>query len=211
VELSPAVLAMAPLFPQNHGVLDDPRVHAEVMDGRAWLRRTDRRYDVISLEPMAPNFAGVNALYSREFYELAAARLEEGGLAAQWVPFHLLSIHDARAIVSTFREVFPDAVLWIDPVDLTGIVVGRRAAQGKPLGAAWPGLAREVPRNMAPASVPQWLALDPAGVARYADGAAVITDDNQLLAYGPERHRELKLVGTGMKNLELVRAAGQAR
>lgn len=211
VELSPAVYAMAPLFAQNHGVLGDPRVHPQVMDGRAFLRRTEQRYDVISLEPMAPNFAGVNALYSREFYELAAARLREGGLMAQWVPFHLLSVHDARAIVNTFRGVFPEAILWIDPVDLTGIVVGRRGAADPPLGSAWPGLARRAPRDLAPASIPAWLALDARGVERYADGAATITDDNQLLAYGPERHRELQLVGTGVKNLELVRQAGQAR
>jgi predicted membrane-bound spermidine synthase len=211
VELSSAVYAMAPLFPQNHGVLLDPRVHPLTMDGRAFLRRTEQRFDVISLEPMAPNFAGVNALYSREFYELAAARLRDGGLAAQWVPFHLLSVHDARAIVNTFRGVFPDAVLWIDPVDLTGIVVGRRRGEGPPLGAAWPGLARRVERDLAPAVIPQWLALDARGLERYADGAATITDDNQLLAYGPERHRELKLVGTGVANLALVRAAGQAR
>ena len=36
----------------------------------------------VSLEPMPPNFAGVNALYSREFYELVATRLNEHGIAA---------------------------------------------------------------------------------------------------------------------------------
>src|SRR5262249_20029974 len=66
VELEPAVLRMAPLFHSTHGVLDDPRVHTHVMDGRAWLRRSGARYDVVTLEPMPPHFAGVNALYSRE-------------------------------------------------------------------------------------------------------------------------------------------------
>jgi spermidine synthase len=63
VELNPAVLRMAPLFASNHGVLDDPRVRAIAMDGRAWLRRSRERYDVVTLEPMPPSFAGVNALY----------------------------------------------------------------------------------------------------------------------------------------------------
>ncbi|HSO36794.1 MAG TPA: fused MFS/spermidine synthase, partial [Labilithrix sp.] len=101
VDLNAAVYRMAPYFDSNEHVLDDPRVHANVMDGRAWLRRVDRAYDVITLEPMPPTFAGVNALYSREFYETAARRLNDGGVLAQWVPFHILSLPDALAIVAT--------------------------------------------------------------------------------------------------------------
>ena len=81
VDLSSAVPRAAPLFPRNEGVLYYSRVHANVMDGRAWLRRTDHVYDVVTLEPMPPRtFAGVNALYSHEFYELVAARLAR----AEW-------------------------------------------------------------------------------------------------------------------------------
>jgi spermidine synthase len=63
VGLNRAVFAMAGYFPSNEGVLMDPAVHPIVMDERAYLRRSDARYDVITLEPMPPNFAGVNALY----------------------------------------------------------------------------------------------------------------------------------------------------
>src|SRR5262249_5414937 len=52
VDISRAVFDMAGYFPTNEGVLGDPRVRAVVMDGRAWLRRTDEQYDVITLEPM---------------------------------------------------------------------------------------------------------------------------------------------------------------
>ena len=65
VELSPAVYAMAQYFDSNRDVLADERVRPRVMDGRAWLRRTTARYDVVTLEPMPPSFAGVNSLYSR--------------------------------------------------------------------------------------------------------------------------------------------------
>ena len=116
VDLNRAVFDMAPFFDINEDVLNDPRVSAIVMDGRAWLRRTDRLYDVITLEPMPPNFAGVNSLYSREFYEIMADRLRPNGVVAQWLPFHLVTVHHATSVVATFRAVFPDAVLWIDPV-----------------------------------------------------------------------------------------------
>jgi predicted membrane-bound spermidine synthase len=115
VELNSAVFGMAEHFPKNHRVLDDPVVNAIVMDGRAWLRRSERRYDVITLEPMAPNFAGVNALYSREFYEIVARRLRRDGIATQWLPLHLLQPYHAASVVATFRDIFPGSMLWVDP------------------------------------------------------------------------------------------------
>jgi spermidine synthase len=190
VELDPAVLRAAHLFDANHAVLEDPHVHPHVMDGRAWLRRTDHVYDVITLEPMPPNFAGVNSLYSEEFYRLAAARLAPGGVVAQWVPFHLLSVHDAVAIAATFHAVFPDSLLWIDPSDHTGIVVGRQGTPTATFAASWPGLARAgITRDLNDAAIESSVALAGAAMTTYARSGEVITDDNQLLSYGPERHR----------------------
>jgi spermidine synthase len=125
VDVSPAVLSMAPLFPSNERVLQAPGVRPIVMDGRAWLRRTSLRYDVVTLEPMSPRFAGTNALYSLEFYRLVAARLTPEGVAAQWLPIHLLSPFEAASIAATFQAVFGDASLWLDPVDHTGVLLGR--------------------------------------------------------------------------------------
>lgn len=190
VELSSAVLRSAHLFAKNEAVLEDPRVHATVMDGRAWLRRTERVYDVVTLEPMPPNFAGVNALYSREFYELVASRLGEGGVAAQWIPFHILSVHDAIAIVTTFHSVFEDSFVWVDPVIGTGIVVGRRGNGTSDVARAFPGLQRPSEgRDLDPAAILGAVALEPEDVTRLAQLGEIITDDNQLLAYGPSRYR----------------------
>lgn len=189
VDVSAAVFAMARHFATNEAVLDDPRVDAITMDGRAWLRRTRIPYDVITLEPMPPNFVGVNALYSREFYEIAAARLAVDGVLAQWLPIHLVTPDHSRAIVATFRAVFPDALLWIDPIGGTGILLGRRApVAGRPLGSEWPGLARRAAgRTLRPDEVRRAVLLDPEALARYAADGTVIDDDNQLLAHGRMR------------------------
>jgi len=197
VDVSAGVFALAPFFAaKNQDVLSDSRVHAIVMDGRAWLRRTTRVYDVITLEPMPPNFAGVNALYSREFYELAAAHLGPAGVIAQWLPFHTLTVHDARAIVATFQAVFADAYVWVDPTSTTGIVVGgTRSPLADP--AVWPGFARQrAGRDMTPAQVLGAIALGPREIERYTRGATLITDDNQLLAYGPQRHANYYAIHT---------------
>jgi spermidine synthase len=188
VELSPAVIAAAPLFGLNRGVLTDPRVRTVQMDGRAWLRRTDAVYDVATLEPMAPYFAGTNGLYSVEFYRLLAARMAPGGVVAQWLPLHLLAPEDAAAIARTFHEAFSDARLWIDPQDRTGILLGRVEPAPR-AGDRWPGLGRPAPRrDLTPDDVRRALALDPAGLARYAALGGLVTDDNQRLAYGRGRH-----------------------
>jgi spermidine synthase len=207
VELSPAVLEMAGHFPANRDVLKDSRVRPLLMDGRAWLRRTADLYDVVTLEPMPPAFAGVNALYSQEFYEIVAARLAPGGVVAQWLPFHLVPPFHAASIANTFQRVFPDAILWVGPKSGTGILLGRRKSHGPPLGSEWPGLARasEARRHSAQ-RLSSFVVLGPDALLRYGDLGTPITDDNQLLAYHLVR-RDLLAFGPEVDqiNLRLVR------
>ncbi|MGE0493035.1 MAG: spermidine synthase [Vulcanimicrobiota bacterium] len=202
VELNRVVLEMAPLFTANEGVLTDPRVTARAMDGRAWLRRTDQTYDVITLEPMPPNFAGVNALYSREFYALARQRLAPGGVVAQWVPFHLLAPYHATSIARTFQDIFPNSGMWIDPVGFTGILVG--SVDGPPIGQQWPGLGRDIARSLTDAEVEQAMVLGPEALRRYGALGDVITDDNQLLAYGASTLLKQKVEHLHESNLALL-------
>jgi spermidine synthase len=206
VELSPEVLAVSSYFRSNEDVLHDSRVRVLRTDGRAWLRRANVHYDVITLEPMEPHFAGTNDLYSLEFYRAAAQRLDEHGILAQWLPLHLLLPSEAASVVKTFIEIFPNSALWIDPRDKTGILVGRRDSM--PITeirseANWSDYARD----LSPASVTAGFALVGAGLRRYAAAGELISDDNQLLAYGAERRRLWRIGGTGRNhvlNLELV-------
>jgi spermidine synthase len=192
VDLNRAVFDLADEFSANQGVLHDPRVRTITMDGRAWLRRTDRRYDIITLEPMPPTFAGVNALYCREFYDLARKRLKPRGVVAQWLPFHLVDTHQAASIAATFQDVFDDSILWIDPVGKTGILLGREATAGRALGSHWPGYERPRPgRSMDRRRAINAVALDGQALAQFASAGRVITDDNQLLAYSWAIHPAL--------------------
>jgi spermidine synthase len=179
VDINAAVFEAAALFPSNEGVLLDRAVHPVVMDGRAFLRRSHERFDLVTLEPMPPNFAGSNHLYSKEFYELVRDRLSPGGAVAQWVPIHLISAEHMRAIVATFHDVFPYTRLWQSPVDKTCVLVG----------ALEPWSLRK-PSTFLVYSIEQLeeqMILDYDGVERLASGALRITDDNQLLSYGVDR------------------------
>ena len=180
VDVNPAVFGAAHLFRSNRDVLSDPRVQPIVMDGRAYLRRAvGRSFDLVTLEPMPPNFAGVNSLYSREFYELARERLVRGGMAAQWVPFHLIAPEHMLGIVAAFHSVFPYTRLWVTPHHGTGILVGS--------DEPWTLRQSEVPLPPHETPLGGHFLLDVAEVAALSRDAEPVTDDNQLLAYGWDR------------------------
>ena len=70
VELEPAVVEASKFFvKENRGVLRDPRVRLVVEDGRNFILTSEKRYDVISSEPLNPWMAGVASLFSRDFYQ----------------------------------------------------------------------------------------------------------------------------------------------
>jgi len=115
-------------------------------------------------------------------------------------------------VAATFRAVFPDSIIWIDPVGRTGILLGRREHGTPPLGLEWPGLQRPAPGRLRAQVIADAVALDTAGLARYAALGTLVTDDNQLLAYGRAR-QQMADYRTGMEefNLLLVTAAREGR
>ena len=87
-------------------------------------------------------------------------------------------------MAATFHAVFPDSILWLEPPAGTGILLGRLPGAPEPLGERWPGFYREPRLPLSVEAILAAVVLDPAGMARYAERGAIITDDNQLLAYG---------------------------
>jgi len=96
----------------NHDVLRSSKVDVFVNDGRQHLEMAaPGTYDLITLEPPPIAHAGVAALYSREFYELAQSRLTPGGYISQWLPAYQVPEESSLAMVRAFLDVFPQAVL----------------------------------------------------------------------------------------------------
>ncbi len=113
VEIAGGVVRAAALFEEaNRGALSDPRVSVVLEDARSWLLFEPRRYDVIASQPSNPWVAGQAALFTREFFEAARARLTEGGILCQWLQGHGLAARDFRSVIATFTHVFPHASLW---------------------------------------------------------------------------------------------------
>ena len=112
-DLSPGVLRQADYFSEaNRGVLKDRRVAVHVNDGRHHLQmQPPESYDLITLEPPPPGYAGMAALYSQEFYAIARARLRPAGYLSQWLPAYQVPTASVLSMVRAFIDVFPQAVL----------------------------------------------------------------------------------------------------
>ena len=112
-DLSRDILAHASYFEDaNRGVLADPTVAVHINDGRQHLQmRPAASYDLIVLEPPPIAYAGVGALYSRDFYALARGRLKPNGYVSQWLPAYQVPPDTTLSMVRAFVDVFPQAVL----------------------------------------------------------------------------------------------------
>jgi len=83
-----------------------------VNDGRHHLQmQQPGTYDLITLEPPPIAYAGVAALYSREFYALARTRLRPDGYISQWLPAYQVPADTTLAMIRAFIDVFPQAIL----------------------------------------------------------------------------------------------------
>lgn len=108
----PVIRAAKFFEPWNRGVLTNRLTRICPEDARTVLKLSPRKYDIIITQPSNPWMAGVGSVFSKEYYELAASRLKEGGIMAQW--FHLYDMHDGIVglVLRTFGTVFPNIEIW---------------------------------------------------------------------------------------------------
>lgn len=118
VELIPEVVDAARLLAgANRGVVDDPKVRVEVGDARRFLRRTDRRFDVVVADLFVPWESRAGYLYTAEFYADVRRRLKPGGLFCQWLALYQFGPDEFELVADTFAAGFPVATLWWGQLD----------------------------------------------------------------------------------------------
>lgn len=190
-ELLPSVVKAAPLFKGNFNAAADPNLDVRLRDGRQELLRSEQLYDLITLEPPPPSAAGVVNLYSRDFYQLAAKRLESKGLVAQWLPLPTQNIDDSRALVQSFLDVFPYANVWtsefhemllvgsLDPIELDAARISQRFSQDSVRSTL-----QDVGISSSAALMATWVT-DRDGLKQFAGEARPVTDDQPRIEYAP--------------------------
>ncbi len=120
-ELDGAVVEMARqwLGGIHHGALDDPRLQVRLGDARAFLGRTEERFDQIVLDLTDP-FGPAVELYTVEFYQACQRALQPGGVLSLHLgsPIHLPG--SLMRIAASVRAVFPVFRPYLQYVPLYG-------------------------------------------------------------------------------------------
>jgi spermidine synthase len=211
VEIEPAVVAASSFFArENRDVLKDPKVRLLLADARNFFLTTPERYDVIISEPSNPWIGGIASLFTREAFQLARSRLQPGGVMAQWLQSYSLLPEDLKMIVRTFQSVFPNTSIWhVGPVDY--VLIG--TAEDTPIDLARVKAryaANEALRvDFARSGVIYWpgmlgfFILGGDDVGRFADGAALNTDDRLRLEFTAPRGLYLD---TSAENFSILRS-----
>jgi spermidine synthase len=190
VDLSEGVLDALPVFSrENRDAYLDPKVRLIHADGRHHLELTKDRYDLITLEPPPPIVAGSVHLYTLDFYRLCRRRLGAHGVVAQWLPLHAQSLASARATARTFLEAFPHAQLWLPSIrDAVLLGSDRELAwdEGRvreAFGSARTRASLEAAYLETPEALAATYLLDRDGIARWAAGADLVTDDRPTIEF----------------------------
>lgn len=121
VELVPSVVKTFPLFHNDaQQILADSRGKIIVNDGRQYVHITNKKYDVVTIDPPPPvNSAGTTVLYSKEFYQDIKKDLDPAGLVQQWFFFdEKTSESELKMLIKTFIDQFKHTLVFRSPNNL---------------------------------------------------------------------------------------------
>lgn len=161
VEINPAVMAGLPHFAEhNQGLRQRPNVEFKLDDGIRTLLRSPDKYDAIINTVTSPVFFAASKLYTRDFFRIAARRLNPGGVYAFWFDTRV-SEAGARAILASASEVFADCNLVYLNDGYCEVVCGNEPLSPRPLADS------EVPSDLLERLRP-WLG--PVPLATFVNG-----------------------------------------
>jgi spermidine synthase len=114
VEIEPLVpKAVAAYFGDyNFHVVTDPKVTMHIDDGRHYLLTTERKFDVITSDPLDPWIKGAATLFTEEFFETMRRHLTPGGVVTQFVQLYGSNTDAVRSEIATFMKVFPHTLVF---------------------------------------------------------------------------------------------------
>ena len=189
VEIEPQVLGVARTFEAyNHRLLDNPKVRIVFNDGRNFLMTTNRKFDVITADPIHPWFRGAGYLYTSEYFKLASAHLRPGGVIAQWLPIYELTPQDLASVVKTFQQHFSHTMMWLTHYD--AVLVGTNAPflideAELQRRLAEPAVAEDLERVLMGSATDllSYFVMGTEGMKRFAENGTLNTDDRLYLEF----------------------------
>lgn len=213
-EIEPAVARGAAYFSGvNAGVLENGKVSLRIDDARRILDRDTGRFGLITSEPSNLWMSGVSLLFTREFFELVAQRLEDDGVFCQWIHLYQVGDDDVRTLMATMSGSFPHAVAFADGTDLL-IVASRRPLELDPL--EWRSRLEGNPAALEPLlaaglrgarDLAEGIVADERGLAAWSRGARLHTDDHPILEFSAARRMGLDRSGPILSSLVAAASA----
>ena len=181
------------------GVFDDPRSTIVVEDGRHLLRAAGEKFDMINSDLFLPYRRGAGSLYSLEHFQVAASRLNEGGVFVQWLPLYQITEFEFGVIARTMLEAFGELNMWrnnFQPGMEKVALIGRRAPSPFPIppagkrdamlaavdGLTWQATSPDMFR-VAAASTPFLYAGNLKESADLFEAYPINTDDHPVIEY----------------------------
>ena len=147
-ELDPAVIEVskAQFVRVHRGVFDDPRLKVSVGDGLAYLRATDVRYDLVSMDltdPLGPSLE----LYSPATFALAKRAMAPGAALTLHIGSPFFHPERVRRTLDNLRQVFRVVAPYFAYIPVYGSIWGFACASDT-----------LDPRSMAPVEVERVIA-----------------------------------------------------
>ena len=107
VELAPSVTKAFGFYHADADrCLSNSKGHIIIDDGRRYLNRTQKKFDVIVIDPPPPvEAAGSSLLFSKEFYTVAKQHLKPGGVLQMW--YMGGDKVTGQAVIRSIHESFP--------------------------------------------------------------------------------------------------------
>jgi spermidine synthase len=193
VEIEPAVVEAARLFKEhNHNVHENESVDIKITDGRLFLKLHPDSFDVIVSEPSNPWMAGVANLFTREYFQLCAGALRDGGVVCQWCQLYSMSPENLKTIIRTFVDVFPHTYIVSSIRNTDLLLLGSQEA----IPLEWDRIERRMSQDKiaadlndsrvqinSPYELLARIRTGPTGTKKYAGPGPLNTDDRTVVSY----------------------------
>jgi len=190
VELSDTMVQGSRYFSAVNGnVLEYPKLHLTIDDGRNHLLLYDQKYDVVTADSIHPRNAGSSVLYSYEYYKLVAQALKPGGLMSQWLedrPDNPDNEAQRKLMARTFARAFPYVTMWAygaimigsnEPIDTSLSSIQERWDK-RNLGRDLEGSGFESPE-----AVHSLYVMSDEDLRKWAGDGPIMTDDHPYVEY----------------------------
>lgn len=115
LEIEPVVVQTASYFNQiNDNVLENENHTIVYEDGRNYLLKNKKKYDIIVNHPLEPFQSSSSILFTKNFFDIVERRLTENGVYVQWLPLYHLNQKDFLNFMYTLNSTFPYYIGFIN-------------------------------------------------------------------------------------------------